>query len=82
MSGGAINYAAAVDSLKQMERRVPGTVSFGVRLPAEAAMAIDFLAEQSETNRNSIVRQALIRYLETFYYERDACGTEQKNAHP
>ena len=63
MSGGAINYAAAVDSLKQMERRVPGTVSFGVRLPAEAAMAIDFLAEQSETNRNSIVRQALIRYL-------------------
>ena len=63
MSGGAINYAAAVDSLKQMERRVHGTVSFGVRLPAEAAMAIDFLAEQSETNRNSIVRQALIRYL-------------------
>ena len=63
MSGGAINYAAAVDSLKQMERRVPETVSFGVRLPAEAAMAIDFLAEQSETNRNSIVRQALIRYL-------------------
>ena len=63
MSGGAINYAAAVDSLKQMERRVHVTVSFGVRLPAEAAMAIDFLAEQSETNRNSIVRQALIRYL-------------------
>ena len=75
MSGGAINYAAAVDSLKQMERRVPGTVSFGVRLPAEAAMAIDFLAEQSETNRNSIVRQALIRYLETLEAEK-AAGRE------
>lgn len=42
----------AVDSLIQQERkrRTPGTISFGIRLPAEAAHAIDFLATQNETN--------------------------------
>lgn len=64
-TGGAVDYSKAVDSLLQMERRTPGTVSFGIRLPAEAAQVIDFLAEQNETNRNSIVRQALIQYLST-----------------
>lgn len=74
MTGGAIDYKKATDSLQKMANRAPGTVSFGVRVPGDVAEVIDFLAEKSDTNRNVIVREALMAYFNKM--------AEQQNEEP
>lgn len=74
MTGGAVDYTKVLESLRPAEPKIPGTVAIHARLPADVVEVIDFIAEQTDSSRSVIVKEALYDYFKKM--------AEQQNEDP